>query len=127
MEDSMMYRAFTNILSGDPDKAATFYETLLGLVRHFDSDWFVLLTHPDFPGFEFGILSRDHETVPAVYRAVPSGVVLTFVVADLEAVLERAMALDARIIETPTLTPYGQMRVLLHDLDGSIVDISSPR
>ncbi|MFN3225654.1 MAG: VOC family protein [Hyphomicrobiales bacterium] len=122
-----MNRAFTNILSGDPDKAATFYQTLLGLVRHFDSDWFVILTHPDLPGFEFGILSRDHETMPTECREAPQGVVVTFVVADLEAVLERATALDAETIQMPTRMPYGQTRLLLRDPDGAIVDISSPQ
>lgn len=121
-----MERAFTNVLSADVETAARFYETVLGMTRHYDSDWFVLFTDPDRPGFEFGVLDRNHETVPEVCRAAPAGVVLTFVVGDLQPVAARARESGAVIVQEPTLMPYGQTRMLLRDPDGTIVDVSSP-
>lgn len=121
-----MQRCFTNILSDDVEKAATFYENILQLKRHFDSDWFVILTHDSLDGMELGILQRDSEIVPAAVRNAPAGIMITFVVEDCDAVFERARQFGAEIVEEPTDMPYGQRRMLLRDADGTVVDISSP-
>jgi len=121
-----MERAFTNILSHDVNAAAAFYQDLLGMTRHFDSDWFVILTHSDFTGFEFGILERQNELVHDGAKAAPQGVILTFVVRDVEAVHAKAKTMDATILQPPTDMPYGQRRLLLRDVDGAVVDISAP-
>ena len=121
-----MNRMFVNILSKDVSACAGFYEELLGMTRHFDSDWFVILTHPNTPGLEFGVLQRDNEIVPASVRAAPQGVVVTFVVDDVQAVFEKARALGARVIQEPTEMFYGQTRLLLADPEGTVVDVSAP-
>lgn len=121
-----MQRAFTNILSGDVDRTARFYQDLLGMTRHYDSDWFVILTHAEMAGLEFGILDRHNAIVPEAHRASPQGIMLTFVVRDLEPVHDKARLLDADIVEAPTTMPYGQRRMLIKDPDGTLVDISAP-
>lgn len=121
-----MKRCFSNILSKNVSATATFYEDLLGMKRHFDSDWFVILTHHDIEGLELGILQRDHEFVPEAIRAHPAGVMITFVVDDCDAIHERAQKHDALVVETPKDMPYGQRRMLLKDPDGTVVDISAP-
>ena len=120
-----MKRCFTNILSDDVEKTAQFYESLLGMKRDFNSDWFVTLVHDEAKGFELGILKKTHDTVPANIRKKPAGIILTFVVSDCETVFERATQQGMHIIEPPTDMPYGQRRVLLRDPDGTVVDISS--
>lgn len=121
-----MTRAFTSLRVDDVGVVARFYEDLLGLRRHFDSDWFIILVGDDRPGFEFGILERDHMVVPEAIRATPQGVLLTFVVADFEAVHARATAMGAPIVEPPTDMPYGQRRMVLRDPEGTAVDVSAP-
>lgn len=121
-----MKRAFTNILSSNVRKTAEFYEKLLGMTRHFDSDWFVILTHPDINGLEYGILQKDHETVPALARTEAGGAIVTFVVADCDRVHAIAKELNADILQDPTDMPYGQRRLLLRDPDGTIIDVSAP-
>ena len=121
-----MQRAFVSVLSGSVEAAASFYQDLLGLTRHFDSDWFIILTHPDIAGMEFGILQRDHDIVPVSAQTAPSGVMMTFVVEDCDKVHARARVLGATIIQEPTDMPYGQRRMLVCDLDGTMVDISAP-
>lgn len=121
-----MQRAFVSVLSGSVEAAARFYQDLLGLTRHFDSDWFIILTHPEMAGLEFGILQRDHAIVPIQAQTVPSGVMMTFVVDDCDKVHAQAMLLGADIIQAPTDMPYGQRRMLVRDLDGTVVDISAP-
>jgi len=121
-----MKRAFTNILSTNVDEAANFYQELLGMSRRFNSDWFVILTHAGCPGIEFGILNRDNAIVPPEARKSPQGVMVTFVVDDVEPIFAKAKSLGATIIEPPTDTPYGQRRMLVQDTDGTVVDVSSP-
>ena len=121
-----MQRCFTNILSANVEKAATFYENILHLQRHFDSDWFVILTHDSLHGMELGILQRDNDIVPAAVRNAPAGIMVTFVLDDCDVIFERARKFGAEILEQPTDMPYGQRRMLLRDVDGTVVDISSP-
>ena len=121
-----MKRAFTNILTDDVEQTARFYEELLGMKRSGDFGWFVILTHDDMPRYEIGILDRDHETIPDNVVKSPGGSILTFVVADLEDVVERATAMRAEIIQEPTDLPYGQRRLMVRDPAGSAIDISSP-
>ena len=90
-----MNRAFTNILSSNVNKAANFYQELLGMTRHFDSDWFVVLTHANIEGLEFGILSNESEIVPEIVRASPQGVMVTFVVEDVAPIFEKAKSMNA--------------------------------
>ena len=121
-----MERAFINILTHDVGQTADFYETLLGMKRHFDSDWFVILTHPDIPGFEYGILQIDHDIVPHEVRKPAGGAIVTFVVSDCDEVHKKASELQAEIISPPTDMPYGQRRMLIRDSAGTIIDVSAP-
>ena len=119
-------RTFTNLLCSDPGRTASFYERLLGMRRHADFGWFVILTHDDMPSLEFGLLDRTHETVPSEVAAAPAGVIVTFVVEDVHAVHEQARTMDAEIVREPTDLFYGQRRMLLRDPEGTVVDVSSP-
>jgi predicted enzyme related to lactoylglutathione lyase len=121
-----MKRCFTNLLCVDVEESAVFYTELLDMTRHYDSDWFVILTHPEMPGLEYGLLQRDHEIVPPEIRAAPAGVMISFVVADCNAVHARALRLNAHVIAPPTDMVYGQRRMLLRDPDGAVLDISAP-
>jgi predicted enzyme related to lactoylglutathione lyase len=121
-----MQRAFVSILSASVEASASFYEELLGMIRHFESDWFIILTHPDIDGLEYGILQRDHQIVPAAVQSAPAGVMMTFVVEDCDIVHRRAQRIGAIVIEEPTDMAYGQRRMLIRDLDGAILDISAP-
>lgn len=121
-----MQRCFTNILTEEVAVTAAFYEQLLGLQRQFASDWFISLVDPDNPGHELGILNQTSEIVPVRAQRAPAGVILTFVVADCDALYERAVAMNANIVEVPREMPYGQRRMILRDPAGTFVDISSP-
>lgn len=120
-----MQRAFTNLLCANPDRTATFYEQLLGMKRHADFGWFVILTHDDMPGLEFGLLDRTHETVPTELAASPTGMIVTFVVADVHTVHELARTMGVDVIQEPTDLFYGQRRLLLRDPEGTTIDVSS--
>jgi predicted enzyme related to lactoylglutathione lyase len=121
-----MNRAFVSLLANDVEKRATFYEHLLGMTRHADFGWFVILTHMDMPGHELGILDQTHSTVPRAASRAPGGVLMTFVVEDVALAHAKAKTMGAEIIEAPRDLPYGQRRLLLRDPEGALVDVSSP-
>ncbi len=121
-----MDRQITNILCEDVAVTADFYQAVLGMRRHFDSDWFIILTHDDIDGLEYGLLQKDHDIVPDIARNAPAGVIVTFVVKDCDDVHQKALSANAPIIEPPTDMPYGQRRMLLRDPAGTILDISAP-
>lgn len=122
----LMKRAFTNILTHDVAATAAFYEDLLGLTRSGDFGWFIILSDDGLPGFELGILDKDHESVPDILAWPPAGAILTFVVDDVEELYREAIANGAEIIQPPTDLFYGQRRLMLRDPTGTAVDISSP-
>jgi len=121
-----MNRAFTNILCDDVNQSALFYEGLLEMTRHADFGWFVILTHEKLSGLEFGLLDRQHETVTSEISTTPGGVILTFVIDDVEACYLRAQKMNAQIIAPPTDMPYGQRRLLVRDPVGTVIDVSAP-
>jgi predicted enzyme related to lactoylglutathione lyase len=121
-----MNRAFTNILCNDVARTAQFYQDLLGFKRSGDFGWFIILSHDGLPGFELGVLQREHETIPSGVASDPAGVILTFVVDDLDVIHREAITRGTEIIQDPVDLPYGQRRLMLRDPTGTLVDVSSP-
>ncbi|WP_063712844.1 VOC family protein [Sciscionella marina] len=127
-------RAFANVLTDDVAGTRDFYVNLLGFTVAFDSDWFVNLTSGTLdlddghgtPAGELGIWRRDHELLPDGFRQQPGGVVLSFVVDDVDAVHVRAQQQGLAIVAGPQDLFYGQRRLLLTDPNGALVDVSTP-
>lgn len=115
-----MLRAFVNLVTGDLSASRAFYEAV-GFTPRFVSDWFVQLGHPAHPTIELGLLSRTSEVVPNEIRAAPAGVMLTVVVADVDALLA---TLDAEVVEAPVDLFYGQRRAVVRAPEGTLVDLS---
>ncbi|MEM1052925.1 MAG: VOC family protein [Pseudomonadota bacterium] len=122
-----MDRLFTSVLTDDVSGTAQFYETVFGMTRHFDADWFVILTHPQTPGLEFGVLDLNSTTVPDEARTSFGGAMVTMVVKDCDQSFTAAKQAGAAVVETPRLMPYGQRRALVRDPAGTLIDISSPQ
>ncbi len=129
-------RGFSVVLSRELSRSREFYLRLLDFRVVFDSDWFVHLQAEDVLGVELGLMSFDHDLVPASFRGAQSleaqspkaqsgGVMITIVVDDVDAVHERAKSMDVVIVEPPRDLFYGQRRMLVTDPDGTLLDISS--
>ncbi|MEM7735032.1 MAG: VOC family protein [Deinococcota bacterium] len=117
-------RFITNIAAADVHASAEFYKALFQFNIAFESDWFIQLT-TDNKDFELGIIQADHELLPAAFRGKPLGIYLTFVVADLAPVIAQAKAHGYEVVQAPELTFYGQLRALIKDPGGVLVDISA--
>lgn len=120
-------RAFPTILSERLADTRDFYVTLLGFQVGYDSDWFVSLQLPGHEAtHELGIWQVGHELVPATFRAEPAGMVLTFVVDDVDDLHAQARRSGLPIVAPPRDLFYGQRQMLLNDPNGVLVDVSTP-
>jgi catechol 2,3-dioxygenase-like lactoylglutathione lyase family enzyme len=119
-------RILTNICTDDLAASRDFYVQLLGFAIHDDSDWFVQLRGPGPEALELGLIRRTHELVPAPFQTAPSGMFVTFVVADVDAMHQRAGAMGAPILQEPRNEFYGQRRFLVLDPAGCLIDVCSP-
>ncbi len=119
-------RVIPNICSTDLPRSRDFYVTLLGFEVNYDSDWYVQLRNPVNKELEFGIISRTSDLVPAAYQTQPTGMYVTFVVPDVDAVFRKAQQLQLNILQEPRNEFYGQRRFLTVDPNGCLLDICSP-
>lgn len=119
-------RAVFNVVADDLAATRDFYVSLFGLEVDYDTDWFVHMKAPGAAGVELGVLRRDHAVVPAGARGAAGGVLLTLVVGDVDAVVSRAEARGARVVERPRDLFYGQRRAVIEDPNGALIDVSTP-
>lgn len=119
-------RVFYTMLAQDVEATAKFYTDILSLKRHFDSDWFIILTPQDGPVIELAILDANNPIVPEGMSARGTGGILNFVVEDVHIAYAAAQKVGANVISPPTAMPYGQERMLIEDPNGQMIDVSSP-
>ncbi len=119
-------RILTNICSNDLAKSKDFYVSLLNLSVKYDSDWYVQLCVPDNNEVEYGIIQRDHELIPKDYQTTPTGMYVTFVVDNVDTTYQKALEMQAPIIQEPRNEFYGQRRFLTKDPNSCLIDICSP-
>ncbi len=119
-------RILTNICSDDLPASRDFYVALLGFEVNYDSDWYVQLRCPTNHVLEFGIIARTSPLVPAAFQTSPTGMYVTFVVPDVDAVHAKAKALGLVVLQEPRNEFYGQRRFLTVDPNGCLIDICSP-
>lgn len=119
-------RMMTNLCSDKLAESRDFYVSLLGFEVNYDSDWYVQLRSPGNAETGLGIIDRRNELVPPPFRSAPTGIYLTFVVPDVDAVFVQAKALGLTIVQEPRNEFYGQRRFLTVDPNGCLIDICSP-
>ena len=123
-------RAFPTILSDRLPETRDFYVTLLGFEVAFDSDFYVALaTRPDDDGYRRASSPSGPSATrscPPPYRADPAGIVLTFVVDDVDALHVEARRQGLPVVAPPRDQFYGRRRMLVTDPNGLLVDVSSP-
>ncbi len=121
----MPLRNFFCIFSDDLPASRDWYVDRLGYATGFDSDWFVSLQAPENAAVEIAIMERNSDLVPDAFRKTVGGGMLTIVVDDVDRVYVAMNTASDRIIEPPRDLFYGQRRMLVQDLNGILVDVSS--
>jgi predicted enzyme related to lactoylglutathione lyase len=115
-----------NVLCKDLSGSVAFYRQLLDLETTYESDWFVTLSPKGQPEIEIGLIDQVSQFTPRHAWGMHEGTYLTFVVDDVFDVLDRARALGAEVVSEPVALDYGQTRGLIRDLNGMVLDISTP-
>ena len=119
-------RVLFNVLCKDLPESVAFYRQLLDLDTIYESDWFVVLSPKGQPQIELGLIDQVSQFTPRHAWGMHEGTYLTFVVDDVFEVLERARMLGAEVVSEPVALDYGQTRGLIRDLNGMVLDISTP-
>lgn len=119
-------RVLFNVLCKDMARSVSFYQQLANFSVVYSSDWYVILSAPDVPGLELGLIDQVSEFTPRHAWGMHEGTYLTLVVDDVFAAVDRARQLDVEVIEEPVALDYGQTRGLIRDLNGMVLDISTP-
>lgn len=119
-------RILPNICADDLAASRDFYVQLLGFEVNYDSDWYVQLRGPKPQALEFGIIKRTHDLVPKTFQTTPSGMYVTFVVPNVDAVYQKAIDMGVTVVQAPRNEFYGQRRFLVLDPAGCLIDVCSP-
>lgn len=117
-------RLLTNICSNELEESKNFFCSLFNFTVEYDSDWFVHLVSQE-NALEIGILAHEHELLPNKWQGNAQGFYLTFVVDDAVSVCNKAKVLGYEIVQEPSATEYGQLRALVREPAGCLIDISS--
>ncbi|REF27600.1 putative enzyme related to lactoylglutathione lyase [Xenorhabdus cabanillasii] len=114
----------TNILTDDLASTSNLFANLLNFNIEYKSDWFITMSsgaHRKISAF-----LRTSEFIPELYQKPCQGLIITFVVKDVEPYLSKAKTLTLELVEPPRDLPYGQRRLLIKDKSGALIDISAP-
>lgn len=123
---AMLNRVLYNVLCKDLVASADFYRQLFGLDTIYDSDWFVVLSPPGQDNVQIGLIDQMSQFTPRHAWGMHEGTYLTFVVDDVFDAIDKARALGAEVVSEPMALDYGQTRGLIRDLNGMVIDISTP-
>ncbi len=116
--------SFVTIYHEDMQAARRFYEGVLGLeIRQIAYDWFIGYWISDKHEMTLCISSSPDER--ATWGAGGRGVVIDFVVADVDETYARLVKLGVAFVEPPTDKPWGLRHASLLDPAGYTLTISS--
>jgi len=118
-------RLLTNICSKNLEQSKQFYISLFSFRVDYESDWFIHLIS-EGRELELGLILEDHDVVPEQIRDKITGVYITFVVENVDAVFHKSQELGYEIVQAPENTSYGQKRMLVLAPEGTVCDVSSP-
>lgn len=110
----------------DVDSTARFYETHLGFVRVFSSDWYVHLRSPAEAVYELAVIAQDHDTIPPSGRGSTTNLILSFEVEDAAVEHARFAAAGITIAQPLRDEVFGQRHFIAADPNGVLLDIITP-
>lgn len=105
----------------DPAASADFARTHLGFTEEMSADGFIALTHPD-AGYNLALLRTGLPTFKPARIAGPAGqgLLLAFVVEDVDAEFARINAAGAQVVTPPETEPWGERYCQFSDPNGLV-------
>jgi hypothetical protein len=86
----------------------------------------VVLTPKGQANVQIGLIDQMSQYTPRHAWGMHEGTYLTFEVDDVFEVLDRARAMGADVVSEAIALDYGQTRGLIRDLNGMVIDVSTP-
>lgn len=114
----------TSILTDDVSGTSRFYQQHFGFEEVLDIGWFATIRRDGV--HEMCFWDRAHDSLPEGYSAAPAGVVLAFMVDDVDAVEQRLRAAGVPIVQPVRDEPWGQRHVFCTDPAGTLIDVVQP-
>lgn len=115
----------TTVLADDVPGTVRFYVEQFGFEVRLDIGWFVTLHHGERP-YELCVIERAHEAVPAGHRVPPAGVIVAFMVDDVDACAARLAAAGTSVVLPVQDEPWGQRHTYVTDPAGTLIDVVQP-
>jgi catechol 2,3-dioxygenase-like lactoylglutathione lyase family enzyme len=113
------------LLTRDISRSIAFYQALTGFGLVHSEDWYAVLAASPDSAFQLGLIDWTSEFVPRAARGTAQGAFIEIVVEDVPRALAALEGFDIEVIEEPQR--YGDMmRAVVRDLDGHVVDITTP-
>ena len=100
-----------------------YYQSLFGLNTAFEIDWYAQLQSPENEFLQIAFVQRDHPSVPAKYQQIPSGVVATLEVEDVDQYYKKAKELGLNVALDLRDEEWGQRHFMVVDPNGLLVDV----
>jgi len=111
---------FADLCVADVARSIAFYTALVDLDVLVDHGWYAELGAGGRTAL--ALVRRGHETVPATAGGPARGLLVSFEVDDVDAVVGRAERLGAPVV-WPLANELGQRHLMVADPDGTIVDV----
>ena len=118
-------RLLINIISLKFSESKLFYTSFFDFEVDFDSDWFIHLVSKD-RSLELGLINPESDILPQGIGAIHNGFYLTVVIDDVDELYKNLQDEGIEILQTPHDTFYGQRRLLIREMNGVVIDVSSP-
>ncbi|MDA3039268.1 MAG: VOC family protein [Actinomycetota bacterium] len=119
----MISSVFPVVCCDDLDEARDFYVELLDLVVEFESGWYTTMTSLAEPRIRLGFVQAGHPSLPDSLARRAAGVLISVIVADVEAVHRTALAMGAEVVWELQDEAFGQRHFMVTDPTGLVIDI----
>ena len=110
----------------DVERTAQFYETNLGFVRIFSTDWYVQMRAASEHPFEIAIIAQDHDSIPLAAQGPSRNVILSFYVDNAAAEERRLVAAGVSVVQALRDEIFGQRHFITADPNGILIDVITP-
>lgn len=110
----------------DVAATAAFYRQHFDFEPAFEADWYVHLQSASNPAVNLAILREDHETIPDGFHGGSAKVILSFEVADVDAVHATFQSAGVDILHSLRDEPHGQRHFVARAPGDILVDVITP-
>jgi lactoylglutathione lyase len=128
----MIKFSYTILYVQDVISSIEFYERAFGFSRKFVSpgnEYGELLTGETTVSFASITLAKSNLKDGFIENTLankPFGIEIGFTTENVEEVVKAAITAGAKIVENPKIKPWGQKVAYLRDIDGVLIEISTP-